>query len=267
MNPFRSRASTSVTVVALTAIAVTIYLSAFSTSGGDPAADVTRQESAGQPLSVVVIVPGYGGSADSVKALAASLGAAGHQVTTVALPGDGTGDINAMAPALGEAVQQATASGAPVDVVGFSMGGLVVRTWARDLGGASIARRIVTVGTPNAGTETAELGAAFGACPPACQQMVPGSDFLNRLNEGDPTPDGPAWITVRSSTDEVVRPDGTTAMDGASNVLLQDVCDGVDIGHGELVTAQLPVAIVVQAVSQRPWVTPTDTDCSSLQAR
>jgi len=97
--------------------------------------------------------------------------------------------------------------------------------------------------------------------------MVPGSDFLNRLNEGDPTPDGPAWITVRSSTDEVVRPDGTTAMDGASNVLLQDVCDGVDIGHGELVTAQLPVAIVVQAVSQRPWVTPTDTDCSSLQAR
>ena len=261
-----SRTSVAVIVAVLAAVAVVIYLTAFSSTESDPAADVTRREPAGQPLSVVVLVPGYGGSADSVQALSAALVAAGHQVTTVVLPGDGTGDINAMAPALAGAVQQASASGAPVDVIGFSMGGLVARTWARNLGGADLARRIVTVGTPNAGTETAQLGAVFGACPQACLQMVPGSAFLDGLNEGDPTPDGPAWITVRSSTDDVVRPDATTVMDSASNVLLQAVCDGVNIGHGELVTSRLPVTIVVQAVSQRPWTTPTAADCSALQS-
>ncbi|MFZ0325179.1 MAG: alpha/beta fold hydrolase [Actinomycetes bacterium] len=234
-------------------------------SGPDPASAVTALEPQGQPPSYVVLVPGYGGSADSVKVLATALVAAGHPVMTLPLPGDGTGDIAAMAPALNEAVSHAGA-GVPVDVVGFSMGGLVVRTWARDLGGASRARRIVTVGTPNAGTETAELGATIGACPTACQEMVPGSALLDRLNSGDPTPDGPAWITVRSSSDEVVRPDSTTELDGASNVLLQSVCPDVSVAHSDLVKAALPVAIVVRAVSQQPWVPPTADECTALRS-
>jgi triacylglycerol lipase len=262
----RSRV-TLVAAAALVAVAgLVVAQRSFWSTDPDPAAAVTAQEPAGQPLSAVVLVPGYGGAPSSVRSLAAALVAAGHPVSTVTLPGDGTGDIVAMAPALADAVSRASASGAPVDVVGFSMGGLVARTWARDLGGAGIARRVVTVGTPNAGTETAALGATLGACPTACQQMVPGSDLLDRLNGSDPTPDGPAWITVRSSTDEVVRPDGTTTMDGASNVLLQSICPDVEVAHGQLVTQPLPLAIVVRAVAQQPWTSPTAEDCSSLSA-
>jgi hypothetical protein len=55
-------------------------------------------------------------------------------------------------------------------------------------------------------------------------------------------------------------------MDGASNVLLQDLCPDVEVAHGQLVTQPLPLAIVVRAVAQQPWASPTAEDCSSLSA-
>jgi pimeloyl-ACP methyl ester carboxylesterase len=228
--------------------------------GEDPAAAASRQEPTLTRPSAVVVVPGYGGSVQSVAQLAATLRAAGHSVTVLPLPGDGTGDITAMVPALNGSVARLTASGSAVDVVGYSMGGLVARRWAAD-GGAAVARRIVLVGTPNHGTDTAALGQLAGACPAACQQMVPGSTFLQQLDSGDPTPDGPAWITVRSSDDEVVRPADTVALEGASNVLLQDVCTGATVSHSDLVTQPFPLAVIIRAVSSQPWVPPGPDTC------
>jgi triacylglycerol lipase len=234
-------------------------------SPADPASEASGQEPPGQPVSGVVVVPGFGGSAASVSKLVDTLRRAGHTVVTVALPGDGTGDIAAMTPGVQQAVQQLTSTGAPVDVVGYSMGGLVARAWAKDAGGAGLARRILTVGTPNDGTETAALGQVVGSCPQACQQMVPGSAFLDALNSDDPTPDGPAWITVRSSDDEVVRPTDTVSLEGASNVLLQDVCSDASVDHARLVSDPLPLAIIVRGVGQQPWTTPGTGDCVPLR--
>jgi pimeloyl-ACP methyl ester carboxylesterase len=230
----------------------------------DPATQASLRESSAQPPSAVVVVPGYGGNPASVATLVSTLAAAGHRVTTVSLPGDGTGNIEAMVPALAQSVQQLTATGVPVDVVGYSMGGLVARAWARQAGGASQARRIVTVGTPNNGTKTAALGQLVGTCPEACQQMVPGSDFLKGLNAGDPTPEGPAWITLRSADDDVVRPADTVVVDGASNVLLQAICPDVSVDHSGLVSDPLPLAVVVRAVSQAPWSPPKSSQCAAL---
>ena len=94
-----------------------------------------------------------------------------------------------------------------VDVVGYSAGGVVARLWVRDKGGVDLARRVLTLGSPHHGTTQAALGAEFaGGCPPACEQLVPDSDVLRRLNAGDETPDGPLWATIRSTSDQVVTP-------------------------------------------------------------
>lgn len=222
----------------------------------DPAATA----SAGQPVpsspTTVVLVPGYGGTPSSVTALAERLRADGHPVAVVTLPGDGTGDIPQMAAELDRVVTAALPTASAVDVVGYSMGGLVARVWARDLGGATVARRIVTVGTPHQGTEAAALAALAGACPPACQQMQPDSELLGRLAAGDPTPAGPAWVSVWSADDETIRPPESSVLEGASNVRLQDGCPGVTVDHGGLVRDAEPLAVLSRAVGSEPWTTP-----------
>ena len=109
-------------------------------------------------LGPVLLVPGYGGSTDSLRSLAARLVAAGRDATIVSLPGDGTGDLVAAADALGDQALAALdrTGAASVDVVGYSAGGVTARLWVAD-GGAALARRIITLGSPNHGTTVADL--------------------------------------------------------------------------------------------------------------
>lgn len=185
----------------------------------------------------VLLVPGYGGRTASLDPLAATLRAEGRAVTVVDPVGDGTGGLDAQAAHLSdlaEAVLQT--SGAPsVDVVGYSAGGVVVRLWVRDHGGDSQARRVLTLGSPQHGTSVAALGAEVaGGCPTACEQLLPDSALLRRLNAGDETPAGPAWVTVRSDADQVVTPTTSAALEGALNLRTQDYCPDVATSHAEL---------------------------------
>jgi len=45
---------------------------------------------------------------------------------------------------------------APVDVLGFSMGGVIARTWIQQLGGQRRTRRFISLGSPQQGTWTAQ---------------------------------------------------------------------------------------------------------------
>ena len=185
----------------------------------------------------VLLVPGYGGRVESLAPLAATLRAAGRDVRVVRRLGDGTGDLDNEAERLADVAEQTLVeTGAPsVDVVGYSAGGVVARLWVRDHGGSSRARRVLTLGSPHHGTTQAALGRQLaGGCPTACEQLVPDSDLLRRLNAGDETPDGPLWATVRSRDDQIVTPVDSAALDGALNILVQDVCPGANVSHGEL---------------------------------
>jgi pimeloyl-ACP methyl ester carboxylesterase len=216
----------------------------------------------------VLLVPGYGGGTGSLEVLAAALRATGRTATVVGLPGDGTGDLRDAAEALAAAVDTALASsGAPsVDVVGYSAGGVVARIWAQDHAGQ--ARRVVTLGSPHHGTKVAALGAAFapGACPVACRQLVPGSELLDDLNDGDETPDGPQWLSLWTSQDETVTPPESARLEGAVDVLLQEVCPGVAVSHGQLPTAALVQGIVRRALSPEPVTAPRPADCARLSS-
>src|SRR5207342_251708 len=95
-----------------------------------------------------------------------------------------------------------------VDLVGYSAGGVVVRLYVADLGGGSHVRRAVTLASPHHGTDLASLAGSLGStvCPEACQQLAPDSGFLHRLNTGDETPPGPAWIALWTEDDKTVVP-------------------------------------------------------------
>ena len=185
----------------------------------------------------VLLVPGYGGNVQSLEPLAAALRSAGRTAVIVDPVGDGTGDLRTQAEHLGEVASRVRedAGAASVDVIGYSAGGVVARLWVRDGGGADVARRVLTLGSPQHGTSQAALGAEFaGGCPDACEQLIPDSDLLRHLNAGDETPDGPVWVTIRSTTDQVVTPVDSATLSGALNIVVQDVCPRSTVAHGDL---------------------------------
>jgi triacylglycerol lipase len=227
---------------------------------------------AGRPVDLVpqtapgpvLLVPGYGGNLDSLQPLAAALHSSGRTALIVEPVGDGTGDLRKQAEHLADVAERVRddAGAASVDVVGYSAGGVVARLWVRDAGGAGVARRVLTLGSPHHGTSQAALGAEFaGGCSEACEQLVPDSDLLRRLNAGDETPAGPLWVTVRSTSDQVVTPVDSAALPGALNVVVQDVCPGSTVAHGDLPGNPVVLALLGSALGAEIPQAPTDVAC------
>ena len=218
----------------------------------------------------VLLIPGYGGSTVALEVLAGELRDEGRDATVVPLAGDGTGDLSAQAEALAVAAEAALArTGAPsVDVVGYSAGGVVARLWVRDFGGAEVARRVITLGSPHHGTTVAELAVAIvpDECPLACRQLVPGSDLLRELNAGDETPPGPAYISIWTTLDEVVTPPDSARLDGALNLVVQDICTSSQVPHGSLPTDPVVSSIVALQLGQGAPEALSTADCQRLSS-
>ncbi len=117
--------------------------------------------------------------------------------------------------------QLLTTNGATkVDIITHSMGGLSSRYYARNLGGDTRIDAWVSLGGPNHGTSTANT--CFST---ACTEMRVGSTFLAALNSGDETPGLPRYGTWWSGCDEIINPDDSVLLSGATNT--QATC----IGH------------------------------------
>ena len=114
---------------------------------------------------------------------------------------------------------------AKVDIISHSMGGLSSRYYLKNLGGSSIVDDWVSLGGPNHGTNFAYACYLFSA---GCRDMIGGSGFLNALNSGDETPGATNYGTFWSSCDDIINPDNSVLLNGATNT-------GVGcLGHSEL---------------------------------
>jgi len=240
-------------VAALVVAAVVAVVVGVVAGRPDPVEPVTQDV-----LGPVLLVPGYGGSTASLDVLAGALRADGRTVVVVRPPGDGTGDLRAQADGLGRAAERAAAdAGSPsVDVVGYSAGGVVARLWAAGAGG-DLARRVVTLASPNHGTDLASLAGdlAPDACPDACRQLAVDSDLLRGLNSGDETPAGPLWAAIWTTGDKTVVPPDSGALAGATDFSVQSVCPDLSVAHTEMPRTPAVVALVLAELGRdRPAV-------------
>lgn len=195
----------------------------------------------------VILIPGYGGGAGGLGELAAALQSQGRPVV-IADIGDGYGDIGSYGSSVAALASSLVREGAPsVDLVGYSMGGLVARSAAASNPGA--VRRVATIGSPHQGTRLAGLGSFIGGdanCPTACQQMAPGSDFLDALPVAS---DDTRWLSAWSGNDDVVQPADSSALDGATNVEVTQRCGSGPLDHGAVVRAPVTVELVTTFLS------------------
>lgn len=93
------------------------------------------------------------------------------------IPNNGGCCLGLLAKQVADYVAQTFGPKQPIDVVGFSMGGIVSRYYIQRLGGAEQVQRFVSISAPNNGTWTGYLSGRLG-----CTQMRPDSAFLQDLN-------------------------------------------------------------------------------------
>ncbi len=107
-----------------------------------------------KPRPPVVLVPGYSLNRSSLQALARYLHQCGWEWVHVVNNAPYDAPINTYAAHLAREVQvlQAASGATTVDLVAHSMGGIVASTYVKQHGGAQTVRRLVTLGTPWAGS-------------------------------------------------------------------------------------------------------------------
>jgi hypothetical protein len=191
----------------------------------------------GSSTEPILFVTGTGASGEEGYLIGkGAFDAFGHPVCDVDFPDFTTADIQVSVQYLVYAIrQESRMAGRPIAIFGISQGGLLPRIaltyWP------SLRRKVTDVlaaaGTQHGTTVVGPAGpcSATNPCPPAGWQQAAGSRLLEALNSQPVEAPGPtAWTTVRSATDEVVQPQTgkhpTSALKGATNILIQKVCPG-----------------------------------------
>lgn len=212
----------------------------------------------------VLLIPGRNADSATLVDLQRRLFLTGRRVLIVSTGIDDTGDLRAQARQVNETAQKMIDAGAPsVDVVGYSAGGVVARLWLAS-GGDALARRVVTIGSPNQGASEAQLNNLVTKkyCETTCPQLAPGSALLKGL----PAAKNQApWLNLWTTRDKVVD-EPSAQMPGALNVSLQSICPKNKASHAAMPTDPLVVGIVLKALAEAPvMVAPTEDDCTALR--
>lgn len=217
----------------LSSIALFTFTSAGTAFAGDDG-----HEPAPESARPVVLVAGLMQDETTVAPLLEALRAQHLDVTLWIPPNSGLDDIKGYARQLGETVDQVRrrTESAKVDLVGHSEGGVTARRYIKDLGDAAPVHTLVSLGSPQQGSEGGFLSEIlrFTGCEEwaeACRQMGADSEFMTELNSGDATPGDVRYVTVGTRLDGVVQPVNRAGIPGAKNVIMQDECPLRAVGH------------------------------------
>ena len=168
------------------------------------------------PGTPVIFVHGYTGSASNWTTAMTVFRSGGYSSSELfAYEYNSYGNNITNAQGLASYVSQVRSrtGAAQVDIVNHSMGGLVSLWYLKQLGGAQYVRHLASIAGANHGTTYAAACLIYTTC----QQMYPGSSFINTLSAGDETPGSTRYGTWYSPCDGIIIPYTSTTLSGATN--------------------------------------------------
>ncbi len=130
-------------------------------------------------MNPVVLVHGFLDTTAVFKPMSEYLNHHGWQVYSFNLiPNHGYEKLEVLAGQVENYIEKNFAKEQKVDLIGFSMGGLITRYYLQRLGGVARVQRYLNISAPNRGTLT-----AYSLPLDGIRQMQPGSQFLEDLNQ------------------------------------------------------------------------------------
>jgi pimeloyl-ACP methyl ester carboxylesterase len=191
-----------------------------------PGANDFACRSAGHPIPVVLVHGTFGDMTVSWNLVSPALKAEGYCVFALDLVRRGMAPIDRSADKLAAFIDEVlTRTGAPkVSLVGHSQGGMLGRYVAKFRDKLAVIDDIVGLAPSSHGTTNPLAPGVAGLGCPACAEQVAGSPFMQRLNAPPEAPPPPSYTVISTRYDEVVTPYQSQALEGATNIVLQDRC-------------------------------------------
>ena len=125
-----------------------------------------------------------------------------------------------------------------VSLVGHSMGGIIARNYVQLRGGEDKVARLICLGSPHRGSKLASFSMV-----PLGKLLIPGSDFLQRLNAAPP-PQGPRTTNIYTRKDNMVLPNSHCRLEWAEEIELDNM------GHTSLIYRRPAIDAVVAALQK-----------------
>jgi pimeloyl-ACP methyl ester carboxylesterase len=260
-------------LVVLAALLAVARPAAAQTPGIDPpGANDFSCRSTEHPVPVILVHGTFGDMTVSWNLFSPALVQNHYCVFALDLVNRGMAPIDQSADKLAafiDEVRQRTGA-AKVSLVGHSQGGMLGRYVARYRGKLGVIDDIVGLAPSSHGTTNPLAPPLSGFGCPACGEQAAGSPFMQKLNAGEEAPPPPSYTVISTRHDEVVTPYTSQALDGATNVVLQDRCPEDITDHVGIIYDPVALEWTINALGRAgpadPAFRPTCSDAAAGNA-
>jgi triacylglycerol lipase len=156
----------------------------------------------------ILLIHGITDTSYKMRKIASHLYDRGWQVHTIDLtPNNGDSRLEILGGQVADLVDRTFAPHQHIDIVGFSMGGLVARYYLQRLGGIERVQRFITLSSPHRGTL-----AAYFSERPGCTQMRPDSKFVRDLDRDVQTLNRLNFTSIWTPFDLIILPPSSSQL-------------------------------------------------------
>lgn len=188
----------------------------------------------------ILLVHGLMDTSSKMRKISSHLHHLGWQVFDIDLsPNNGDSRLEILAQQVADLVDRTFSPEQPIDLLGFSMGGLVSRYYLQRLGGLDRVHRFISISAPNNGTIAAEF-----SLRPGCRQMRPNSEFIADLNSDIDRLKSLNFTSIWTPFDLIILPPSSSQLGIGTDISIPVLAHPLMVADKRILTA------VTKALSQ-----------------